>query len=56
MYTFVACYGGHAWYFHYCGVGKSLPRIANHVKGVPLGVLPMGVLPIYSGSIILNLF
>jgi hypothetical protein len=46
MYTFVARYSGHTWYFHYCGAGKSLSRVANHVRGV----VANGVLPSHSAG------
>ena len=48
-YTFVARYNGHVWYFRYCGAGKSLPRVANHVRGCwVLGGVAKGVLPSHS--------
>jgi hypothetical protein len=41
--TFVARYNGYVWYFRYCGVGKLLPRVANHLRGCwAWGVLPRG--------------
>jgi hypothetical protein len=41
--TFVALYNGYMWYFCYCGAGKLLPRVANHVRGCWAGgVLPRG--------------
>jgi hypothetical protein len=40
---FVARYNGFVWYFRYCGAGKLLPRVANHLRGCwARGVLPRG--------------
>jgi hypothetical protein len=51
MYTFVARYSSHTSYFYYCGAGKLLLRITNHVRGCwAKGVLPRGcsrVIPDY---------
>jgi hypothetical protein len=30
---------------NYCGAGKSLPRVANHVRVVALGVLSLRAFP-----------
>jgi hypothetical protein len=37
---FVALYNSYVWYFCYCGAGKLLPRVANHVTGCCQGGAP----------------